>query len=357
MTLTQENKNRFFLCLSQNQEPIDVSDLGFSSEHIKNKPDLIYFGRVLDHIKTHIKTSGLIFYITWDVKKLPSYGNHVVPILLGDEWCRIPDYFSKVRATFKAYGTKPEFGFFVFHGSPQIILLNLLQLIRITVLRLPGILKNFVYSIGRPLPPIFDIPLGYFQQLDLPVKAINERDIDIFFAGSIAHKKESLLSLSRWLGGPKTISRRIMIEKVKEIQQRHPELNIKLLETSSFSHSVEAGSKLYSENMMNSKIALIPRGASLETLRFFESVRYGCIPIAEHLPSRWFYNNSPTPRVSNWNQLERIVTSILSNQDCLMTAHQDSLSWWRDNCSENTVGQYIVDRIDGRSESCVLGED
>jgi hypothetical protein len=346
MVLAQETKNRFFLCLRKNQAPIDVSTFDFNSDQLNAKPDLVYFGKALAYVKNNLKATGLIFYITWDVNHLPSYGDNVVAVLIGDEFYRIPDYAHQVRATFKTYGIRPEFGFRSSHGSLKIIVLNLLQAIRVTALRLPGLAKKILFSLMNMDRPIYDIPAGCMQNLDLPMKDMGARDIDVFFAGSINHTKESFWSPKNWLGGPKKITRDLMMKEIKKIKLAHPDLNIELLETSSFSHSVEVGKELYLRNMMNSKLTLVPRGSALETMRFFESIRYGCVPITEHLPARWFFRGAPAIKVSTWKNLEAEIVTLLSNKERLDSMHERVLNWWDRHCSEDAVGRYIVSMID-----------
>jgi hypothetical protein len=53
---------------------------------------------------------GLSVYLTWSVDELPSYGHDVVAVVTGDETCRIPRYFDRVRAVYKTYGTRPTLG-------------------------------------------------------------------------------------------------------------------------------------------------------------------------------------------------------------------------------------------------------
>ncbi len=339
------NKNRFLLCLNEDDEAVDVTSLDFSDQHLKAKPDLVYYGRVLEYIQQYSQAKDLIFYITWSVNKLPSYGKNVVVILIGDEWCRIPSYSHQVRAIFKAYGISPEFGFKNSHGQLQITLLNLLQATRITAIRVPGIVKRLLQS-PQARSPIYPIPIGYFKQLDLPIKAIESRGIDVFFAGSVQHIQSAKLTLRGLLNGPKAASRRLMTQKAIDIRDKHPSLNIDLLDTGDFRGSKQAGEVVYSERMMNAKICLVPRGASLETFRFFEAMRYGCVVIHEHLPHRWFYQDAPAVCIDSWENLETVVLELLSDQHLLQQYHHRVLEWWERTCSETSVGRYISEILD-----------
>jgi Methionine biosynthesis protein MetW len=97
---------------------------------------------------------------------------------------------------------------------------------------------------------------------------------------------------------------------------------------------------------MNSKICLIPRGTSHETYRFFEAIRFGCIPITEALPSHWFYNNSPTIKIKNWHNLSQELEKLLTDSSLIQTKHQEALWWWQNKCSEIAVANYIVNKLE-----------
>ncbi len=160
-------------------------------------------------------------------------------------------------------------------------------------------LKYFQHSSNK-ISHIYDIPLGYARQLDLPIKDIEKREYDVSFAGSIQHGNYSRWSLKYWFDNPKSLSRKIMISKIKILKVKYPELKIELALTSSFGSSKDALDKnSYSENMMNTKICLVPRGTSFETFRFFEAMRYGCIVVVEALPLRWFYEGSPAIQIND----------------------------------------------------------
>ncbi|MGI8500648.1 MAG: hypothetical protein ACR2LR_05850 [Hassallia sp.] len=94
--------NQYYIYIRRNQEPIlwniyDANppiDLGLAA----------YISKVLQAMKKSLKINGLVFYMTWDeIDKLPSYGQNVVAVVLGDEWYRIPKYAHKVRSVFNPH--------------------------------------------------------------------------------------------------------------------------------------------------------------------------------------------------------------------------------------------------------------
>lgn len=82
----------------------------------------------------------------------------------------------------------------------------------------------------------------------------------------------------------------------------------------------------YLEMMMDTKICLVPRGTSFETTRLFEAMKYSCIVVTEALPQRWYLDDVPVIQVEDWNQIEAILESLLSNPELMQELHQESLN-------------------------------
>jgi hypothetical protein len=303
-----------------------------------------------------LELNGLVFYLTWNVHKLPSYGQNVVAVVQGDESCRIPTYFHKVRAVFKCYGTRPTLEYNAFLKPSYLNLLTLVQFSKVWTARLPSLLRYLFRRLTSlrlgivRVPPIYDIPLGYHNQLDLPIKSMEARRYDVFFAGSIVHEAYPIWSLKHWLGTPKRLSREKMISILEAIKEKHPEYTIELVTTPNFQATSSADARDYSEKMMNTRICLVPRGASLETFRFFEGLRYCCVVVVETLPSRWFYEGSPAIRIEDWADLECILERLIKDQRLLHHKHQASLDWWKTKCSEAAVGAYMARKLNSLSD-------
>jgi hypothetical protein len=346
-----QRSNQYFICLLHtplNPIPWDIPD---ADETVNC--DCIYFGKVFEAMESRLQEKGITFYLTWSLDELPSYGQNVVAVVMGDEWCRIPKYFHKVRAVFKTYGIFPTLGCNPLVRPSLLNLLTLLQFWKNWFLRLPSLLhyrwQQFRQSQSNTvkLPRIYDIPLGYFNQLDLPIKDLEARSYDVFFAGSVAFKAYPVWSIRHWLQTPKILARKKMVSSVYKIQEKYPQLQLELSLTPSFGYQGERNiaAKAYSEQLMDAKICLVPRGSSFETFRFFEGLRYGCIVISEKLPSRWFYVNSPAIQIEDWSQLEEIVDNLFKNSDLMQKLHEESLSWWQNKCSETAVGSYIAEKL------------
>ncbi|MDJ0590686.1 MAG: hypothetical protein QNJ72_11915 [Pleurocapsa sp. MO_226.B13] len=351
MTKNKLLANEYYICLKGSNNPI-YWDLSDSESKIDIDCSLTYFSKVFEAMEKSLQVKGLVFYLTWEnLDRLPSYGDKVVAILLGDEWCRIPKYSHQVRAVFKCYGIRPTLGCNPLSKPSYLNLMTLVNFIKLWIVGLPGQLSYTLKNLrnrganATKIAPIYDIPLGYYQQLDLPLKAIEDRLYDVSFAGSIEHKLYSIWSWKYWFKSPKIISRKEMLCAIDLIRKNNPEIKFDLTVTSDFNAARSADKRSYSAKMMDTKISLVPRGTSLETYRFFEAIRYGCIVVTEALPSRWFYDRSPAIQITDWKELGDLIDKLVNNQQLMKKKHQESLDWWKTKCSEVAVGNYIAEKL------------
>lgn len=356
--------NRYFICLSYEDKPRPW-DLGDEDE--TNAP--AYFREVMRAMDRQIGPCGLTVYLTWKLDTLPSYGDDVVAVVMGDEWARYPAYASNVRATFKVYGTRPSLG-----GVPPSTPWALSGMLAVKFLRtcgysVPGAARRLAaaaeHVVGRRalLPPVYPIPLGYGNQLALPNIPIEERSIDLFFAGSVTHGTYPWWKPQRWLRNPKTMSRAAMLERIERISADRPEWQLRVHTTATFTlNDVHYGTgdqgailsaEAYSRALMDTRLCLAPRGTSAETFRYYEGLRYGCIVLAEPQPSRWFYDGAPVVEVRDWRCLPDIARDVLSDPKRMRSLHEAALVWWASKCSPEAVGRYIGERILRRvDQSC-----
>ncbi|MFB2773241.1 glycosyltransferase family 1 protein [Pelatocladus sp. BLCC-F211] len=341
--------NQYFICQSSlNPIPWNISDADETFP-----VDCVYFGKVFKAMEKDLKVKDLTFYLTWDINQLPSYGQNVVAIVLGDEWCRIPKYFQKVKAIFKCYGTRPMLGCNPLLNPSYLNIISFIQFFRNYAASLPRRLQYRLYKFKNIYlgvlkhPYIYEIPLGYYNQIELPVKDIKERLYDVFFAGSLTLEASHKESFLKRVLSAKAVSRQQMISKIYKIQEKDVDLKIELLIQPSFGFqgTRHDAAKVYSEKLMNTKICLVPRGSSPETFRFFEALRYGCIIISEKLPSHWFYNGAPYIELSKWDELENILIKLKDDENLMQKMHEQSLDWWKTKCSEDAVGGYMAEKL------------
>ena len=104
----------------------------------------------------------------------------------------------------------------------------MLQFLRTWAVRLPSWLnyefykyKNFRSETDK-LPLIYDIPLGYGKQVNLPIKNIEERLYEVAFIGSVVHKTYLVGSFKRWFKNPKNISRNKMVFHLNKFKEKYP---------------------------------------------------------------------------------------------------------------------------------------
>lgn len=318
-------------------------------EVIENCPytldfNLLYFCKIIqEFVALDTSNEKYHFLLTRKVDDLPQFSSdklqNLIVFLLGDEWCRVPSYASKVLAVFKCYGSTPTLEFH--QSDPYLNSLILLQHIRV-------IFKD-LKRWGIKRKNVFPFPLGYFRQSDLPVTPILERTCDVSFIGSLKNSPKQGLSKSLgFLKSPKIVSRQSMVSCISKWHNAN-QYNIDVQLTSCFPHAKETSELLdYSERLMNAKICLSPRGTSLETFRYFEALRYGCVLISEPVPDYWFYKNSPAIYLNNWNRLPHLLESLLEDPNRLVELHHKALNWWENQCTPFAVSSQMFRYLTGK---------
>jgi hypothetical protein len=320
------------------------------------RADARYFGTVFREMERTLQDPAIDVYLTWDPDRLPAYGDRVVAVVLGDEVGRIPRYVGRVRAVFKCYGTRPVLGAGPVRNPGLTGSLELAQYALRWLRWLPGGAAH-ARLVGRrrlrgeaPPPAVNVIPVGTFNQIELPVVPIEERGTDVFFAGSVQHGP----SLLHRLGSPKPRARRKMLAALERLRVSRPDLRTDLRLTPSFKASAAAAPAENSRALMNAKVSLAPRGTSLETFRVFEALRFGCVVIGDRLPRHWFYDGAPVIQLNRWGELERALVPMLDDGVELRRRHERALAWWRERCSEAAVGRFMAERLNGLGAPAAL---
>ncbi len=337
---------RYFLDLPDHDTPIRWDP--FAGPRPERK-DTHYWAGVFRAMERTVRDPGIDVYLTFDPEQLPQYGETVVAVVLGDEVGRIPRYVDRVRAVFKCYGTRPALGAGPLRHPGVTGAAELAQYVVRWLRWLPGAAAHSRLALGQALrgqplsPAVSTVPLGTFNQLELPVIAPAERPNDLFFAGSVEHHG----SFSHRLLSAKVRSRREMLAAVERLAGSRSDLRIDLRLTHGFKASERASSSSYSEGLMAARICLAPRGTSVETYRLLEGLRYGCLVISERLPRHWFYEHAPFRQLDRWEDLQAAVSPVLDDPAALQRAHAEALEWWRRCCSEAAVGRFLADRLNG----------
>jgi hypothetical protein len=317
----------------------------------EDKPDGYFFNyyvRIFREFEKVSSLSGLTFYLISNhdrVPELPSYGDSVVAVIRSDEECWIPPYLNKVRFVFKTYGFEPWCGS-LSSQSPASIAKCVRDWGRWTWHYLLY-LRESGFSPRRGRKKV--LPLGYARQTDLPGKPFESRRYLVGFLGSLENREYSRFSLKRLIASPKIVARSRMAQAIQKLAAWAPE-SVFYGTTSSFTESTMSGAgKRYTEIMVDTKIALAPRGSSIHTSRFTEAMRQGCVVICDRLPPHWFYADSPAIQIDDWNTLEAVVKALAADPDRLMDLHRRSLAWWDEKLSERAVAQVMATCLEAPS--------
>jgi hypothetical protein len=305
------------------------------------RADTRYFAAAFVAMERELRDGDLDVVLTWDVRRLPLEGDRVVAVVLGDEGGRIPRYAGRVRAVFKAYGTRPALGAGPLRDRSLTGLADLAQYGVRWLRWLPGGAARTARRLRREPPGhVTTIPLGTFNQLELPIVAMHERRTDVVFAGSVEHAG----SLRHRLA-PKTRARREMLEATGELARRRPGLRVDLRLTEGFGASEASSPQAYSHALMDARVCLAPRGTSVETFRVLEGLRAGCLVVAERLPPHPFYAGAPVLQLDRWRELPELLEPILDDEAELGRRHDAARRWWRERCSEEAVGRMMAEQL------------
>jgi len=332
----------FFNCLDRDGPPREWTPPIRVEEHI----DTWYFGRALEAMDRELRIDGLTFYLTFDPETLPSYGDDVVAVLIGDEWALVPSYLTRVRAVFRNLSARPNLGCNPLAWPSAATFASLLPAGRAAWRGAPGRLARTRAEVaagrgrGRPPAPQIELPVGTYNIADLPPKPFAERGSDLFFAGSVVHAPGRTARIKAAVM-PKSLSREAMLRNVDRLS-RHPRVKADVRITEGFQESAGSDPAEYSRRLMDTRLALVPRGAVTETHRFFQALKYGCIVVTDVVPPMWFYEQAPMVRLRHWDELEDVVLPLLADRERLESLHRQSLAWWDSVCSEAAVGRLMA---------------
>jgi hypothetical protein len=146
-----------------------------------------------------------------------------------------------------------------------------------------------------------------------------------------------------------------MIRQLERFRAQRPELTAKVSISSDFRSLAESDVSAYADDMMDSRIALVPRGTVAESYRLFEAWRYGCVVICEPLPPRPFLQGAPVIALPSWRELGDALGSLLDDRARQKQLHEASLGWWQAVCSEPVVGARLADELTRLRERITSG--
>lgn len=105
------------------------------------------------------------------------------------------------------------------------------------------------------------------------------------------------------------------------------------------------GGEEYSRIMSNTKVALVPWGsASLDTFRFYEAARCGCVVLCAPQNTYEFLEGSPHIEINSWDKIDRYLDEILSDPVEAAAIGQSTYDFWKNNLSAEASAQYIISK-------------
>jgi hypothetical protein len=324
-------RNRFFLSHRSALEavefdPEELSETGYPSDNYYNH-------RILREVNRLAPDLGLTFLLTFSLDYFEERLRDSVVFLMGDEMYQTPVYAPCVRAIFKSGGARPN-------PARDILKLPLSVGGRVALRearnRLVALRRNRRRHRDYPgaLAPIYDVPLGYWRQRDVPWVPFDRRGVDVFFAGTVPGGWKPSVR-------PGAAARLQMTTAIAAAAAALPNLRVEYHRPG----QPRMDAQEYSNALMNARIALCPRGNFDETFRLFECARAGCAIVSELLPSRWYYDGAPATQLAGWGNLTETLRRLTAQPAALADNAARSRQWWLDSCSETAIAKYALDRL------------
>ncbi len=307
--------------------------------------DLRYFGDVFTVVDKLIPDAGIHVLATDALTPpLPVSGPNVVVLCLNDESGKCPTYAFDVALTVKTMGAVKRLPFVAIwplHRWPAAILAALEEA-QAQLGRLPFIARSAVGTVAhRRRPPVLDVPLGIRAYFHRDFVAFDDREHDVMFAGSLVNQPGED---KRFLPAQKWRARRDFLAAVEVAQRARPELRFSVRTVPSHWAAMRWVGE-YLKELSQSRVVLCPRGSSLDTHRFFEALRFGCVPIYEKLPKRPYYDGSPAVRCADWRRLPEVLDRLFADPNELRQRHEAALRWYDEHVAPAAVGATIAREI------------
>ncbi len=308
-------------------------------------PECGYFGKLFAALDDLLPNGGWNFVLTNQVK--PKYrlrGEETVVVCIRDELCRMPSYSHAIRLLGKTYGIKraPDIGASGGRSAVAMAEISVQEMI-VQARRMPSLLTSAFRTLRSGSRPIvMDVPLGTYLLDNVDFVPFDERTLDVSYAGSRFNRE---VDAYRRVPTRKVRSRRELERVIDEMGRTRPDVCLGVHIIERFQEAA-AHREVYSRMLMDSRVALCPRGGSLETYRFFEAMCFGAIPITEQLPDRYFYTGSPAVRVRHWGELPAVLDRLLADPAAWRTRHEAALRWWYERCSPAAVAQRLAVALD-----------
>jgi hypothetical protein len=325
-------QNRFFIWPDPGPSPVEI----VPKDYLLRLPitDCRYYVRILQYLDELLPDEGLTFVLTWHRDDFHEVMEDAVILQRGDEEYQKPWYHRRIRAMFKACGLRPNPVRDTLRLPPSIAWRCLLRDARDSLIRIQRLLKY-----GRPgeiSTPMYELPLGYFALLDFDPLPIQQRPVDVFFAGCLAG--------SGWSVRASVAARQQMGAAITAAQKALPQYRIESMWRAP-RYDQGLGPAAYTQALASAKIALAPRGGLDETFRLIEAAKLGCVVVSEPLPSRWYYRNCPAVIIRKWSDLLGVLSNLLNDPAMIKELSRRGRQWWDSTISEEAIAEFIAQRV------------
>jgi hypothetical protein len=175
---------------------------------------------------------------------------------------------------------------------------------------------------------VFPIPIGYNCRSNgklmikmYPEKRISERKYDIFYSGQSFPWR-------------------------KELEGRLKELRTQFNVFSQVNPAFRMGLDIddYYKHLGDSKICVVPNGASVDMFRYSEACGSGCVVITTPKSDLWYYRNAPVFYLDDWGKLTKEFLDDVLNKD-LDVVQNNTLKYYKEYLSEEAIANYIIKNI------------
>lgn len=165
---------------------------------------------------------------------------------------------------------------------------------------------------GIPLPVVSDSSMNQIP--------IEQRTVDVGFIGQINPRPAFIAEMQHVLTSPQNF--------VADFVTYH-----------GFKNGLS--SEDYANRLKNCKISLCPKGVSVETFRYTESLKNGCLIVSEQQPDAWYYDSTPAIVTKDWRLLKSLLNKLPLPVERLKELSEKSYQHYQNNFSVEAVSNYM----------------
>lgn len=310
--------------------------------------DTAYWGEVFRVLCQRLPGADLDVMLTRHVNGTPPLtGDNVIAVVFNEELGFEPLWADRVGLVVKTMGSRRRVSIRLrsredFFYSP----LTLAQELAIQVKRAPHV-SAVLRRRGLHRPYVLDVPLGTHLLQTVALPPIDERPIDVAFAGSMGNSEDEA---TRRLPSQKARARRELFAALEDVRRQLPELEVRTHQLKSF-HWAGDHVDRYTALMTGTKVALCPRGSVWETYRWWEAMASGCVVVAERQRRADYYRGAPVITVHGWRRLPHVLESLFADPVGMRERAAASLAFWQAHGAPPAVADRIAASVRDRSRS------